>query len=139
MTLKIATSTIAYRGPDRLDITRVSGREGLFLAPSWRILGPALKARREATALLEDTLGLDPTARATAESMMRDAWAAYVPAYLEEMRASYRRDPRPFRELLARERVVFCCYCSDGHHCHRRVASDLIFVPMGAVAAGEVR
>ena len=94
----------ALEQPDLLDVTRGTGREGLAFAPSWEILRPAVAAR---------TAG-------------RDWWTSYVPAYVAEMRASYRRDAGPWRELLARNRVVLGCYCQHRDPCHRGVLARVL-------------
>lgn len=88
-----------------MDITRKSGREGLFLAPSWAILRPALDARAEAGVLLkeceaeakrlggyEDGNGFptfDPFPyQRDAEAITERAWRVYKPQYIAEMRIS---------------------------------------------------
>ena len=119
MTLHVQSARIDYRAPDRLDITRKSGTDGLFLAPSWKILRPALDAMRA--------------------GRTEDAWSAYVPAYVAEMKASYRAHHAAWAALLARDRVVLCCYCTDPDHCHRAILRARILPALGAVDEGEVR
>lgn len=47
MTLVVYTARVTYAGPDRLDVTRKTGvGHALAFAPSWKILGPMIKARR---------------------------------------------------------------------------------------------
>ena len=121
MTLQVRTARISYAGPDRLDITRKSADDfGLAFAPSWKLLGPALQARAAGAGELDE-----------------DAWRAYVNAYTDEMRASYRANPNPWGALLALERVVLVCYCTDHERCHRRVLAGIL-VKLGAVDEGEI-
>lgn len=124
MTLQVYTSTLSYLGEDRLDVTRKGAAEGLFLAPSWAILLPVLKARRFARPGAGDAA----------------AWSLYLPAYLDEMRDSYRRTPEAWRELLARETVTLCCVCNLFEwpgHCHRIVLAEQILPRLGAIYEGE--
>lgn len=119
MTLHVRTARVSYAGPDRLDITRKSGDDfGLAFAPSWTLLAPALRAR-------------------AAGEVDAAAWAAYVEAYTDEMRASYRSWPITWGRLLALSRVVLVCYCTDAERCHRRVLAGIL-VKLGAVDEGEV-
>jgi hypothetical protein len=146
--------------PDAIDITRKSARpEWMCFAPSWAILKPALEARRRAEALLEETCGLDPTARSAADSWLAQAWDEYVPLFMAEMRVSYgmtqanpawgndedlavahgTRANRPMWDnLLSRQRVVLCCYCSDAEHCHRTILRRDILTRLGAEDCGEM-
>jgi len=145
VTLRIHTARIAYRGPDRLDITRAGAdaarRKGEPFpgepwAPSWGILKPALDARSRAFTIRNSTGGNI----ALADRIEADAWAAYVPAYTAEMRASYGRYRAAWDALLAREEVTLCCYCSapPGRelHCHRVLCAPML-VKCGAIYMGE--
>jgi len=128
MPLRVRTAPMTYRGPDRLDVTRKSGGpEGHPFAPSWRILGKALAARRAARDLPADA----------AREIERQAWEAYSPAYLAEMAASRERQPEAWRDLLSRERVVLVCYCRNRERCHRGLLAVLL-ANLGAIDAGEV-
>lgn len=119
MGLSVFGARIGHQGA--LDITRKSGRgDGLVFAPSWAILRPALAARRSGDA-----------------AQMEAAWAAYVPAYLAEMRASYRAHRDAWERLLGRERVVLACYCTDPERCHRTLLGRDILTRLGAVWCGE--
>lgn len=119
MTLRIHTARVSYNGPGRLDVTRKSADDfGIVFAPSWKLLGPALKAR--------DAGELD-----------HDAWRAYVAAYTDEMRVSYRAHRPTWEGLLALERVVLVCYCTDPDRCHRRVLAGIL-AKLGAIDDGEV-
>lgn len=125
MTLHVQSARISYSGPDRLDVTRKSGTDGLFLAPSWKILRPALDARRRET---------DEPSRHVSV-----AWANYVSAYFDEMRRSYVDNRAAWTALLSRERVVLCCYCTDPEHCHRALLRGRILPALGAVDEGEIK
>lgn len=126
--------------PDAIDITRKSARpEWLFLAPSWAILRPALEARKRADALLEETCGLDPTARSVADQWLDAAWSEYVPAFMGEMRASWKEHRPMWDVLLSRQRVILCCYCSDAEHCHRTILRRDILPKLGAEDCGEMK
>lgn len=120
MTLAIYTARISYPGPDRLDVTRkTAGPDGLPFAPSWKILGPMLKARKRengpAGALL---------------------WPEYVVDYTTEMRRSYREHRAAWDALLARAEVTLVCYCNDPAHCHRTLLAGILG-KLGATVHGE--
>lgn len=154
MTLRIHTARLAYRGPDRLDITRAGAdaarRKGEPFpgepwAPSWGILKPALDARKEAiarrvVALQEVDLQAVQALADEADRIEADAWAAYVPAYTAEMRASYSRHRAAWDALLAREEVTLCCYCAAPPGgvlcCHRRLLAAML-AKCGAADEGE--
>lgn len=144
MTLQVFGARLGTRDPDAFDITRKSATgDGLAFAPSWAILRPALDARRAASELMAIAAG-DPTdpaagwAQDEAAMAWADAWGAYVPAYVEEMRESYRRDRGPWERLLARERVVCVCFCTTPMQCHRYLLGAVILPKLGAVWCGEV-
>lgn len=132
MTLVVHTARISSRDPDRLDVTRMSGGEiGEPFAPSWAILRPAIAARRaERDAATE-------TARILAVQRAADAWVDYVPAYTAEMRQSYRMHRPAWDSLLARSRVVLCCYCIDPQRCHRTLLAGILG-KLGADVRGEL-
>lgn len=151
--LRVRTARINYSGADRLDITRKSGRElGLMFAPSWEILTPAIEARAKAKAM-RDRLERSQQASLFGEAVVaqrgalimeqadaieRDAWAAYVSAYVEEMRMSYRSNRTWWEALLGLDRVTLCCYCADAERCHRRLLAGIL-AKLGATDEGEVR
>jgi uncharacterized protein YeaO (DUF488 family) len=121
--VKLYTAQFRYPGPDRVDITRGSGRAGdyLVLAPSWNLLDLAHRATRYAK-----------------DDAERDrAWAEYETRYVEEMRRSYRLYRAVWNKLLARERAVAVCYCANVLRCHRGLLAELL-VKAGAEYAGEV-
>lgn len=135
MTLQVFTAPIRYSMGQRenaLDVTRKSGTNGLFLAPSWAILRPALQARQYAEKMRGRSL--EKAARMSEES----AWQGYERAYLEEMRASYRGNRVAWDALLAMERVVLCCYCPTSEKCHRGILRKTILPKLGAIDCGEL-
>ena len=135
MTLRVFTARVSYVGADRLDITRAGADayrkrtgltwEGEAWAPSWTIVWPIIKLRREVRDL-----------GAYADSVLLAAWRAYVPAFTAEMRASYRRNRPAWDALLARESVTLCCTCTCADQCHRRLVARML-VACGAVDCGE--
>ena len=142
--LMVYAARIGTRDPDALNITRASGgAAGLPFAPTWRILRPALDARRERAELIAIASASpdDPAAGwalDVAAMEWASAWETYCAAYLAEMRLSY-RDFRPaWERLVARQRVVLACYCHDEEHCHRRILGAHILPRLGAVWCGEV-
>lgn len=149
----VYTARVSYRGEDRLDVTRKSGREGIAFAPSWRLLGPALRARRalEDKQLEDRELGESiehgdggeaglQTIAFKLDALGREwdaAWLVYVAGYTAEMRESYRRDRAAWNALLAREVVTLCCYCTDTARCHRTLLARDILPKLGATYGGE--
>lgn len=145
MTLNVYAARISVRDPDRLDITRRSAMgDGLAFAPSWAILNPALSMRdvsNNLAAVTEWQCPDDDTRdmlHATAGRIAVAMWALYSPAYVAEMRQSYRRDRGPWDRLIAWERVCLACYRTDAEHCHRRILGAEILPRLGAVWCGEV-
>lgn len=135
MTLRVFTARVSYVGADRLDITRAGADayrkrtgltwEGEPWAPSWTIVWPIIKLRREVRDL-----------GAYADSVLLAAWRAYEPAFTAEMRASYRHNRPAWDALLARESVTLCCTCTCADQCHRRLVARML-VACGAVDCGE--
>jgi hypothetical protein len=120
VTLQVFTGRIWCGDSDAFNVTRQSGgAAGVLFAPSWAILRPALAARRRGAEAAEQ------------------AWAAYVPAYVAEMRASWRAHPEAWRGLLARPRVVLTCYCARRERCHRGLLAEML-AKCGAVDCGEL-
>jgi len=110
----VHTARISCRDPDRLDITR---KGGSVFGPSW----PLLKAAKR----------------------KQIAWEEYTARYQSEMRASYRlafgeahkqpafaaeaaKHRAAWNSLLARERVVLCCYCAVPTQCHRSLLVEIL-------------
>lgn len=153
MTLAVHTARIGHRDPDVLDVTRKSaGPDGIAFAPSWAILKPALDALRCAESMRSAADAppfpeADPVRyaegaeamRRAAETVRGSTWALYSAAYLAEMRESYRTQRAAWDALLARERVVLVCYCTDAERCHRTPLARDILPRLGAQYAGEVR
>lgn len=154
MSLTVHTARINYRGHDRLDVTRKSGKEGIFLAPSWTLLGPALRARRalelkrveegELAESIADGDGGETGLQTIAfeldvlEREWSEAWENYTKGYFDEMRASYRARRAEWDALLSRERVTLCCFCNDPQRCHRTLLARDILPKLGATYAGEL-
>ncbi len=110
----IYTSRIAYRGADRLDTTVKSG-EGLgkLLAPTWELVG-GIK-RHETEGRDARWLRYEPLTQ-----------EQYIAGYYALLRVRYQADTTGFLELLNHERLVICCYCAVGVHCHRYIAVDIL-------------
>lgn len=123
----IQSARIGYIGKHALDISRKSGKgNGLLFAPSWDILNPVIKLRRELDALLEDTIGADVIARDYAESMENAAWADYVPRFTDEMRRSFASNRDRWIDVIREPRVVLLCYCTHKAHCHRHLVRSML-------------
>lgn len=150
MTLHVYSARIGIRDQDALDITRTGNDPlGIIFAPSDRLLWPTKDAMREADELerqagdLFGSLGAQrPEAMlAQAEALRAATWAHYEPAYIEEMRVSYRKHRSDWDAVLARPRVVCCCYCvlkpGQPQRCHRALLRS-IFAKLGAVDCGDL-
>lgn len=148
MTLTVFSSRIGCRDPDALDITRKGNHpQGVIFAPSETILRPALRARDEANKLRReaDDLTIAPTGGERlllllqATHIESSMWEWYEPAYTEEMRASYKANRKAWQAMLARPRLILCCYCAKAAlpHCHRIILRS-IFVKLGAADGGEL-
>lgn len=146
MALEVFTCRIgtrAARDPDVLLVTRAEadaeGAVGVF-APSWSILRPALDARQHQRRGF--TFGLSDEDRKAAVEQARaielEAWRVYVPAFLAEMRVSYRRHRPEWDRVLARPRVVLACACKSPDRCHRTILAARIFPALGATYGGEL-
>lgn len=134
--LRVRTARVSYRGEDRLDVTRKSGGvEGVVFAPSWEILRAALAGRSRALLAKQGGDGVG------ADRIEKEAWAAYQPLYLGEMRASWMANREAWERLLLRSSVTLVCYCSappgGEPHCHRRLLAGLL-CKLGAVDGGDV-
>ena len=111
---ELYTARISYGGPDRLDVTRKGGS----------IFAPAFDLLHAGNHGLID-------------------WPTYVERYTEQMRWCWKRaagEAEDYRraevrqrwlELLRRDRVVLCCYCTNPERCHRTILAGLL------VKAGE--
>jgi len=137
MTLHVATSHFLYRGPDRLDISRMTANaEGVVFAPSWRLIQDVLPQLRTLKRTLEMP-NLSPIDKAAFEGQEQSVWNMYAERYTEEMRKSYAEHRRQWDALLAKERVVLTCMCSDRGRCHRGILAGVL-VKLGAEDGGEV-
>jgi len=151
MTLVVHTARLfspaARASADLLDVTRKSGCElGKVFAPSWAIMRPMLDARagarehRKAAKRKGATPDFVAARLAAAERYDQEvdsAWPAYVEAYTEEMRQSYRRQREAWERLLAAPTRTLACYCTDAARCHRTLLASML-VKLGARSMGEV-
>lgn len=137
MSLTVYTARIGYVGLDALDITRKSAiGDAVVFAPSWAILNPALDARRraaDASKLFWSSLA----ATDDGPAILAAAWTEYVPAYVAEMRQSYRAHRPVWNRLLSEVLVTLTCYCTDPERCHRTLLARDILPKLGATYAGE--
>ena len=128
-------------------MTAKSGaQDGAPFAPSWRILEPAIGARRRAETFEKWAAGLMPVAlmrpataqdEETRSGLLRQAaetraaaWEAYEPRYVKQMRASYQANSEAWLAVLKRRAVTLMCYCPpDGRtrpkQCHRALLAEL--------------
>lgn len=124
MSLTLWTANYRYAGADRFDVTRQGADQhakahgvegpGAPFAPSWVILGPALRGDLP--------------------------WDRYRERYTDEMRASYIRRRAAWDALLARHGdVTIVCFCADPTRCHRTILAELLVKASAgaAVYAGE--
>lgn len=159
VTLHIHTAPYAYRGADRLDVTRVGvdrlvktrkPAPGAAFAPSASILWPA-KSHMALVAALERRAKLIPHTEAgayvgiLAEKLTSSVDAAYAKLYREEMLHSYRSDTDgpDWKALLTRDEVTLVCFCrrrvpgpGQAWTCHRHLLTSYM-VKLGAVDDGE--
>lgn len=129
MPLAVHTSRLGSRDPDYLDISlqgnlrrpEAGGHQGigLFFAPSPGLLYPYLSKRKFGRETDQD-------------------WLEYTRGYTAEMRASYRKCRLAWDALLARERVVLLCFCTEAVRCHRTVLARDILPALGAKYLGEL-
>jgi uncharacterized protein YeaO (DUF488 family) len=140
--LVVRTARVSHKSDDVLDVTRKSGKDGLFLAPSWELLGPMLRVRK---AMNDARIAKIKSPSDSAQRLLADttlafseAWDAYIQGYLQEMRASYRQRAADWKKLLERESVTLVCYCTDPFHCHRTLLATRVLPALGALYAGEV-
>lgn len=119
--LLVLTARLSYGGPDRLDVTRLgaaraelAGKDavGEPFAPSWGLLQQGKRRRL--------------------------SFADYEKRFVAEMRRSYVTNRAAWDALLARPRVVLCCYCTTAEECHRAILRGRILPALGAVDGGEV-
>ena len=95
----IYTSSIRYKGIiPTIDITVKSGVKEF--APSWDMVMGVKSGKY--------------------------TWPQYVEKYYTLMRASYKKSPGPFLEVLHRKEVVLTCYCTDFNTCHRSLLAHIL-------------
>jgi hypothetical protein len=154
MPLVVETARISFGGADRLNVTRGSGgAPGSPFAPSHALFSRYLEQMKLAhdvetdARLHEKTVSAarpDMTgavlakAKAEADAIRALAFDFYTPAFIAEMRLSYKKHWRAWRELLLRKHVVLTCYCSDPERCHRFLLRTRILPKLGAVDGGEL-
>lgn len=142
--LVVHTARYSVRDPDRLDVTRLgavryqrkhgSVAPGEFLAPSNGLLWPHKRARAEVDRLLASNF----ITLENAEQRWAELWRSYQEAFRLEMLQSYRTRRTEWDALLARARVVLCCFCGHGREqCHRGLLVDYL-VKLGATDGGEL-
>jgi len=107
--MDVRTSTIQYKGPDRLDITVKSGDRAF--APTWDMVMGHKRGE------ISD--------------------AQYTAMYLSMMRRSYHDNKVSWQELVARDSVTLVCFCRPGAFCHRVLLAEIL-VKLGATYIGEV-
>lgn len=101
----VYTSRIGFLGSGSLDITVKSGAGlGCALAPSWALVG-GVKGWKGYEALSEQE---------------------YAARYYDLLRTRYRRDSRPFLEILREEQICLLCYCRPEAFCHRHLAVEIL-------------
>jgi uncharacterized protein YeaO (DUF488 family) len=111
------TARLSTRDPDAVNVTRKSG-DPVF-APSWELLRTALVIRQ------------------SGRTSTDDEWKDYAAKYLREMSLSYARHRGHWDQLLARQRAVLTCYCTNPERCHRRVLAHVL-EKLGATYHGEL-
>ncbi len=134
----IYTARVTYSGPGKVDVSRKSAESwATAFAPSWNILRPALASRRESESLLRICTSATDREAYQIES---DAWERYVPAFMAEMRTSYRNRRADWDRLLSMQEATLCCYCNRvaDEHCHRFLLAKIL-ESLGATYAGERR
>ena len=104
-----------YNGPDKLDVTvKTSKGLGEAFKPSW----PIVNKWRAGSQKIEDEI-------------------RYTEKYRELMRTSFRTLNESWKELLAMDRVVLCCYCGRDSFCHRFLLAAMLII-QGAQYMGEI-
>ena len=66
-----------------------------------------------------------------------EEWREYVEGYLKVMGRSHRVHKASWDALLARERVVLVCYCTNPQRCHRTILARIL-ESLGAINRGEL-
>jgi hypothetical protein len=124
MPLHVFTAQIRYvkaNKPDAVDVSRVG---------NWLLLKAQKEAPGEIFAPSWDLLNAVKEGAVTADE--------YDVHFIAEMRASYRHRRRDWEAILARPRVVLCCYEPYSEHCHRHILRERILPLLGAIDCGEI-
>jgi hypothetical protein len=131
--LNVWTAPLAYKGADRLNVARRDNDDGtgLVFAPSETILSPILALRGLHAGLREKDVG-----REYLKSIWVNTWILYREAYRHEMRQSFRRHERVWKELLKKPVVTLVCFCPTPAYCHRTVLAQILGM-MKARVCGE--
>jgi hypothetical protein len=96
---RVAALASRVRAP-LLDVTwKTGGDLGVVFAPSRAIFDPAYMAKEQAKLLRKK----DPAAAA---KLWDEAWATYEIAYLDEQRARWKQDRRPYDRLLSQPAIT---------------------------------
>jgi hypothetical protein len=157
MSLRFHTAPYAYRGEDRVDVTRTGcdrllkaskPAPGVIFAPSEKILWPA-KAHIALVDALNRRAALLPHTESgafvaiVAEKLALSTDEAYANLYKAEMRSSYRQHAAEWRAFLARDEATVVCYCprrqpghGQRHTCHRHYLATFL-AACGAVDMSE--
>lgn len=114
---EVWTARISTRDKDAFNITRKSGAREF--APSWSLLQRMLEIRKSGRVATEEE------------------WRWYMAEYLKEMSRSHQRHRDVWDALLARDRIVLVCYCTDPERCHRKVLARILG-SLGANNHGEL-
>jgi len=97
----LGTARISTTDPDRLNITiKSADPAGKVLAPTWDMV--------------------------MASKSGKITWEQYTEQYLALLRGRYAQNKQPFLDILARDRVILTCYCTDHTHCHRSLAMQVL-------------
>lgn len=120
MTLRVYTSTLAYAGRGRFDVTRGSG--GVLADP----FAPSVTLLRR----FHPGWGGPP--------MTPESFARFRLAYLAEMRDSYRHRREAWAALFVASPLVLCCHEPAGAPCHRIILARDVLAKLGAVYEGEI-
>jgi uncharacterized protein YeaO (DUF488 family) len=111
--LTISTSRITYSGSDRLDVTIKSAStiEGKLFAPTWDMVTGVKKYHGDTRFPHVKPISSEE----------------YNQRYYQLLRDRYAKNKQVFLDLIHRESVVLCCYCSRSPtHCHRHLAADIL-------------
>jgi len=117
--MKCWTAQYRYPGPNRLDIS-VKGNDplGKYFAPTWEML-------------MEYKKGLGLVSPEILEK-------TYTDKYFQLLTKRMQENFTPFAELLAREYVVFVCFCAAGEFCHRILLAYFL-QQLGVTYGGEIK